>query len=111
MNGSQYILPPPDLPPFLYKSSVSAFKALILWAKREHIKRLKFCADRGYYKEWKRLHEDYSPIRILAEVKGLRKILSVITDDVWNQLDMRERVFINRAYELSSLLRSRRSDD
>jgi hypothetical protein len=105
MNGSQYITPPPDLPAFVYKRSLTSLRGLIAWATKEHRERLKYCAKRGYFREWKRLHEDYSPIRVLAEMNDLRKIMSVITQEVWDQLTMRERVFIRRAFELRGLLR------
>jgi hypothetical protein len=104
MNGSQYITPPPDLPPFVYKRSATSLKGLISWATKEHRERLKYCAKRGYFREWTRLHNDYSPMRVLAEMDGLRKVLSMITQEVWDQLTMRERVFIRRAFELRGLL-------
>lgn len=111
MNGSQYIISPPDLPTFLYKSNASALKGLISWATKEHRKRLAYCARRGYFREWKRLHEDYSPVRVLAEMEGFHKICSLITEDVWNELSARERVFIRRAYELRGMLLKRRYND
>lgn len=111
MNGSQYIIRPPDIPAFIYKTNVSAFKQLISWATTEHRKRLGYCARRGYYREWKRLHEDYSPMRVLAEMEGFHKICSLITEELWNELSMRERSFIRKAYELRGLLMKRRYND
>lgn len=102
---TQYITPPPDIPPFIYKHYSNSYTKLIDWAKKEHRDRLKFCAKHGYFKEWKRLHEDYSPIRILAEVGFLGKITASITPATWRRLSKEEQYFIIRAVELRVLLR------
>lgn len=105
MNGSQYITPPPDLPMFLYRRyAKSSLQKLIEWAKAEHQARLVFCAEHGYWREFKRLNEEYSPIRVLAEIKGFRRICANLTQEGYNQLSGRERVFIRRAYEFRELL-------
>lgn len=105
---SSYITPPPDYPKFIVKKyGYGPMIDLIKWAKKEHLDRLKFCAKHGYVREWTRLHNDYSPIRVLAEYKGLREICASITEEAWNKLTMRERVFIRRAYEMMELLRNR----
>lgn len=102
---TQYIVPPPSLPTFMYKHyALSSLQSLIEWAKSEHQARLVYCAENGYWREFKRLNEDYSPIRVLAEVKGFRKICAALTQDGYNQLSGRERVFIRRAYEMREIL-------
>ena len=103
---TQYITPPPNVPVFLYKTHPFALRHLIEWAKAEHQERLQYCAERGYYRELKRLNDDYSPIRVLAEMDGLGKICAKITQKTWDKLTFRERVFIRRAYEMRNLLRS-----
>ena len=101
---SQYITPPPNLPMFLYRRP-SALKNLIYWARKEHSDRMMYCINHGYWKEFKRLNEDYSPMRVLAEMKNFRKICTTLTQGSWDQLTGRERVFIRRAFELGGLLR------
>lgn len=99
------MIPPPDIPSFLYKSNTQALRNLIAWAKREWIERVNYCADNGYMKQHARLTSDYSPMRILAEMSGYRRICSEISSRSWNGLSGRDRVFIRRAYELERLLR------
>lgn len=106
MSTSEYIIPPPNVPLFLFNRS-SVLRKMIEWAKKEHAARIQFCADRGYYRELKRLNEDYSPKRVLAEVSGFRRICAQITDTVWNELTSRERVFIRRSFEIRRLLARR----
>lgn len=101
--STEYITPPPNVPFFLFNRAV-VLKNMIEWAKKEHAARIQFCADRGYYRELKRLNEDYSPMRVLAEVNGFRRICAKITESVWNELTGRERVFIRRSFEIRQLL-------
>lgn len=106
MNSTSYIIPPPtNLPFFLFKRRGSNLHNLIEWAKQEHYARLRFCAEHGYWKELKRLNEDYSPIRVLSEVRTLRKICANITVEAWNELTRKEREFVTSAYEMWTLLR------
>ena len=104
---NQYIIPPPDLPMFLHKNRPEyTLPQLITWANKEHRSRLRYCAKNGYYREWKRLNDDYSPIRVLAEMGGFRKICSYLINnlDGWNRLSRQERKFIESAYRLRDLL-------
>jgi hypothetical protein len=82
-------------------------RELIAWAKNEHRARLRWCAERGYFRELKRLNEDYSPIRVLAEIEEYRQICANISQKGWDSLTGRERVFIRRAFEMRNLLLSR----
>lgn len=104
--SQQYVIPPPDVPLFLYKTSTQALRELIYWAKMEHTRELRISAQRGYMKTVKYLTEEYSPIRILAEVSGFRKICaSIIADSrAWNGLTARERRFFRDAYSMRDML-------
>lgn len=106
---TQYVIPPPNIPQFLFKHySDTMAKRLIEWAKKEFDLRIRYCADRRYYRELKWLNENSSPIRILAELPNYRKICSYFTDESWNRLSARERSFVRRAYELREILVKRR---
>lgn len=103
----QYITPPPDLPMFVHKHyPEKTLPQLIVWAQREFQDRLIHCAERGYFRTLKYLNEEYSPIRILAEMSGFRKICSYLINNEkgWNKMTVRERRFIRSAYELRDLL-------
>src|SRR5215207_5038969 len=105
--SSQYLVQPPSIPMFLYKFYPAVtLRKLIEWSKQEHLARLRYCAENGYYKELKRLNEDYSPMMVLAELNGFRKIASRVVQNVrgWNELSGRERVFVRRAYEIRNFL-------
>jgi hypothetical protein len=105
--NSQYIVPPPVMPNYFYKHyPLLAFRKLIEWAKTEHHARLRYCAERGYFKGVKHLNEDYSPMRVLAEVEGFRRMCAMISQEGWNKLSGRERVFLRRAYEMREMLLS-----
>lgn len=103
--SSQYVIPPPDVPEFMYKTYDSAWIDLIKWANREYRARLHYLAKNGYVREWKVMNEEYSPIRILAELSGYRRFCSKMTQSVWDKFTGRERVFIRRAYELRDILK------
>jgi hypothetical protein len=100
----QYITNPPDVPMYLYKTKPQALRDLISWAKQEWIDRVNYCAEHGYMLQHARLTKDYTPIRILAEITGYRRICSLITQESWSKLSGRERVFLRRAFELRDLL-------
>lgn len=102
--NSQYVIQPPSIPEFLYKSNFSAWIALISWANKEYKARLRFCAKNGYFKEWIKLHKEYSPIRILAEMPKYRKLCALLTEGVWDMFSARERSFLRRSYEMRDLL-------
>jgi hypothetical protein len=65
---------------------------------------LKYCATHGYWKTLKYLNEEYSPVRLLAEIHGFRRMCANIDQNTWNKLTGRQRVFIRRAFELRELL-------
>jgi len=100
----QYVNEPPSIPLFLYKTKTQSLRDLISWAKKEWVDRLNYCAEHGYMLQHKRLTSDYSPMRILAEMTGYRRICSIVTQECWSGLTGRERVFIRRAFELRDLL-------
>lgn len=101
---SQYVIQPPNIPEFLYKSNSTAWKSLIVWANKEYEARLRYCAKNGYLKQWVWLHKNSSPIRILAEMSKYRKFCSLLTEGVWDMFSARERRFLRRSYELRELL-------
>lgn len=103
---SQYVIQPPSFPDFLFKTWVEPYRELMNWARQEYDARLKYCADRGYFKQHAYLTKNSSPIRILAELSGYRRFCSLITERVWDQFNPRERRFIRRAYEMRDLLLS-----
>lgn len=102
---NQYVIAPPDVPRFFYGSYESSWRELIYWAKREHIARLKYCADRGYIKEFRRLQREWSPIRILAELTGFRRMCAVMGESVWKRLFSEEKDFIISCLKLRDLLK------
>lgn len=102
---SQYVLAPPDVPRFFYGSYESSWRDLIYWAKREHIARLRYLAERGYVKEFRQFQREWSPIRILAELPGFRRFCALLTDRVWKRLLREEREFIISCAKLRDLLK------
>lgn len=103
-SSTQYIIQPPDVPEFLYKRNYQAWKQLIDWAKAEFQARLIYLSENGYWKELRNLNQNYSPMRILAEMSGYRKLCSLLSGELWNELTGRERVFIRRSFELRDIL-------
>ena len=105
--STQYVINPPSVPEFLYKSYSNVWLDLIEWAKQERKARLKYLSEHGYYKEYKRFLENDSPIKILAELTGYRKLCFFLTQNegLWNRFTGRQRVFIRRAYELRDILK------
>lgn len=102
--NSQYVIPPPDIPEFLYKSNFMAWITLISWANKEYKARLRYCAKNGYYRQWTWLHKNSSPIRILAEMPKYRKFCALLNEGIWDMFSARERSFLRKSYELRDLL-------
>lgn len=102
---SQYVIPPPDVPEFLYRNYTSVWEDLVDWAKKEYRARLRYCARNSYKKHWMWLMENSSSIHILAEVPKYRKFLSIMTKGTWRSLDRNDRDFLAKAYELRDLLK------
>ncbi len=105
--NTQYVVAPPSIPEFLYKSNFTAWIALISWANKEYKARLRYCAKRGYFKQWVWLHKNSSPIRILAEMPQYRKFCALLVgnEGLWDMFNARERSFIRKAFELRDLLK------
>lgn len=99
----QYFVKPPSVPIFL-SGRVTYLRRLMQWAKEEHSRWLQMSIRRGYFETVKYLNEEYSPVRLLAEIQGFRRICARITQRDWDNLTGRERVFIRRAFELRELL-------
>ena len=105
MRNRQYINPPPIFPDYIIKHYPHrVMRELMEWSKKEFHDRLIYLSEHGYWKELRRMNENWSPIRILAEMKGFRKMCAYINNEKYNQFTGRERVFIRRAYELRDLL-------
>lgn len=100
----EYVIQPPDIPEFIYKRNVQAWRNLIDWSRKEFQARLIHLSEHGYWRELKRMNQNYSPYRILAEMSGYRKLCSLITQEMWEGLSGRERVHIRRAFELRDIL-------
>lgn len=101
---SQYVTPPPDIPEFYFKHYKTSWEQIIKWAKSEFRSRLQYCAKNGYMKEFKWIAENSSPIKILAELRGFRKLCALVTSETWGKIDKKDRDFIIRSYELRDLL-------
>lgn len=104
---ARYYNAPPDLPDFFYSNPRYAGNALtqiIEWAKKEYNDSLRLYARRKEWKTVRLLSNEYSGMRVLAEFPEFRRIAALITQDAWNQLTGRQRVFIRRAFEMQSIL-------
>lgn len=104
-----YITPPKvtkDIPEFLRKRGYDSvnipFKVqeLIRWAKLEYNQAMRQANLQGAMRFVLYLQREYSAYRILAESEGFKKILRLLDNETYNQLNSRERQFIRRTYEL-----------
>lgn len=107
MNTSAryFTLPPTNVPEFFFRHYVWTWRNLIAWSVKEYDDALILFSKRGAMKTVKYLSKEYSAMRVLAEMPGFRRMIANITQDVWDKFDMRERVFIRRAWEIYELLR------
>lgn len=104
--NARYFNEPPSLPDYFYRHyTVRAFRALISWSKKEYDDAVRLFSKRGAMKTVKYLNEEYSAMRVLAEMPGFRRIVSLLNENNYNLLDARERQFIRRAYEINEHLR------
>jgi hypothetical protein len=105
---AQYVIPPPSFPPYLCKMSLAPFIELARWAYREHKARLKYYAENGFFKEYVVQNEQYSPIRMLAELPGFRRYCSHLgSNRQWPTADPRFQDFIIKSYNLRELVFSK----
>lgn len=100
----QYYIQPPDLPEFIYATNQTAWVRLIVWSYNEYKRRLTELPKSGAYKELRRQADEYSPVRILAEMKGFRRLCARMSADLWNSFDARTRRYIRKAFDLRELL-------
>ncbi len=103
---TQYYIAPPNIPEFMYKWSMGAWKELLLWSWNEYQERLKQNARRGNFRELTVQASEFSPERVLAEVHGFRKFCALLSQNekLWNQFTRAQRRYIVRCYELRDLL-------
>lgn len=101
-----YTNPPPmpnQLPAFMvkrYYDVPTKVQELIQWANREYNMAVRDANRRKSMRVVMFLQQEYSAIRILAEAEGFRELLGLITQENYNQLSGRERIFLRRAYEM-----------
>jgi hypothetical protein len=100
-----YVIQPPDLPEYLFKYSMTPYELLVEWANKEFQARLQYCAEHGYFKELKRLNDNWSPIRILAEMHNFRKLVSYLQyNKEWPASKGRTRHSIIQAANMRDML-------
>ena len=103
--SSEYVIPPPDFPDFVFKRYVQPLEELIDWARKEYQARLIHCAEKGYWRTLKYLNEEYSPYRILAELHGFRKYCSYLNQNPqWAGAKKSTQRFIVKSYQLRDML-------
>lgn len=104
MRDTNFILQPPSVPMFLYKSHAGTWREHIKWARKEFQARIRYLAEHGEWKLLKWMNENSSPIRVLAELPDYPKMCAKLDDGAWNRLSREEREFITGAYELRAML-------
>ena len=110
MNAQYYTPPPTSNPDFIYRiypnSIVRDVRKLIEWSQKEYNDALRCFARRGEFNTVRSLTQNYSPMRLLAEMRGFRKMVAFLVADprLYNSLTGRERVFVRRAYEIYETL-------
>lgn len=100
----EYFIKPPSIPEFLFKRNRQAWYELMGWAYREYKYRLDHNAKKGYPREFVVQHREYSPIRILAEMRGFRKLCSIMTSELWDSFSRREQDFLIRCFDMRDKL-------
>jgi len=99
--ASQYVIQPPSFPDFLFKSHIQPMEELVEWSKREYQARLIYCAEHGYWRELKYINEEYSPYRILAELRGFRRYVSLLSYNArWATARKYMHRFVSKAFSL-----------
>jgi len=97
---SQYYIQPPSAPDFVYKISVRAWYDLMYWSYAEYKERINQNSTKGNYREVAVQAREYSPIRILAEMQGFRRLCSIMPSRIWKMFERREQDYLTRCYEL-----------
>ena len=99
--SAQYVIQPPSFPDFLFKTHIAPIEELIEWSKKEYQARLIYCAEHGYWRELKYINEEYSPYRILAELHGFRRFVSLLSHNVqWAVARKYTHRFVSKAFSL-----------
>ena len=101
---TQYYIQPPNIPDFIYKSKKMAWYYLMEWSYKEYQARLNQNARRGYILEHLETTREYSPIRILAEMRGFRRLCANMPQSLWDTFTARERQYIRHCYEMRDYL-------
>lgn len=103
---TQYYIPPPNIPQFMYRFSFKAWKDLMIWSWNEYQERLKQHSRRGHYRELAVQASEFSPERILAEMTGFRKLCALLSknESLWKKFTYSQRDYLIRCYELRDLL-------
>lgn len=98
-------------PDFIYRRYSQAIvddtKRMIEWSKKEYNDALRMFAKRGQFDTVRSLSQNYSPMRLLAEAHGFKKMIAFLVQDTeaFNRLSWRDRIFVRRAWEIHEMLR------
>jgi hypothetical protein len=94
-----------DIPPFLKKAYLAEYmRQLIRWAKLEYNSGMNYLNQHASMRTIMYFQQNVSAMRVLAESGLFREVVDYLNENNFNQLNMRERVFIKRTYELFRVL-------
>lgn len=108
MRRTDFIPAPKPLPMplYVYKRYYLHFhlQNLIQWSIKEYNRRVRYLNQNSSPQMIRFYLEEYSAMRVLAENKMFWDIIKMLTNDNYNKLSARERVFVRRAYEMYKAL-------
>ena len=96
----EYFIQPPSIPEFLFKTKKDAWYALMAWSYKEYKQRIEHNMIHGHVRELVVQDREYSPIRILAEMSGFRKLCSIMTSELWDSFSRREQDYLIACFEM-----------
>lgn len=105
----EYFISPPSIPEFLFKTSKGAWYEIMSWSYREYKYRIEHNMVHGHPRELVVQDREYSPIRILAEMAGFRRLCAIMTSELWDSFSRREQDYLIACFDMREKL-FRRSD-
>lgn len=92
-----------NVPRFLFERTMTSFiKKFIQWSVAEYLSAIDYYRSNGNERGAKAIERRYKASDVVANREEFKKIIGLMTANIWNSLSRREREILYEAYQITS---------
>lgn len=90
-----------NVPRFLFERTMTSFiKKFIQWSVAEYLSAIDYYRSNGNERGARAIERNYKASHVIASRDEFRKVIGLMTANIWNSLSRREREVLYEAYVL-----------